>query len=108
MAKISKTAAAVRSFIATAKELGWGISLRGDIVSIHKAIARNNSASFAAADGEYMSVLTMAPMSRPGSIWGTDGGSVGGHSAMKNGSFVMNMSGVSKRFLTSLRKELAA
>jgi hypothetical protein len=46
------------------------------------------------------------PTTGSGSIWGTDGGGVGAIAAMRNGEFIMNRSGVSKRFAKAVREYL--
>ena len=57
-------------------------------------------------DSEYYWILSLAPQSRPGSIWGTDGGGVGALSAMDTRRFKMYKSGVNKRVLNQLGKLL--
>jgi hypothetical protein len=53
-----------------------------------------------------ISVLDLAPL-KGGSVWGTDGGSIGGAVALQNGQFVMNKSGSGGvRFMRELRKQL--
>ena len=111
--KLSKSAQIAHDFIAFARKLGWQPSVRtigGDIknatVTIQKAIAPNCNESFSAADWQYHAILSILPQTRPGSIWGTDGGSVGGYSAMRHGVFFMNMTGVDVRVLRALDKAL--
>jgi hypothetical protein len=52
---------------------------------------------------DYHHILTTLPH-RGGSMWGTDGGSVGGYVALTNGHFEMNLSGVSKVAIRELGK----
>ena len=61
---------------------------------------------FVRCDSEYYWILSLAPQSRPGSIWGTDGGGVGALSAMDTRRFKMYKSGVNKRVLNQLGKLL--
>jgi hypothetical protein len=83
--------------LATAQRLGWTITqARDSIVTISKTITPNNAESFRIADSEYYTILSQLPRTQPGSMWGTDGGGIGGLSAMISGRFVMNTSGVSK------------
>lgn len=100
---MTKTQTLANTIIDNAAELGWTISTRENIVSIAKTISPGCKDSFAQADGEYFGILSMIPMTRAGSMWGTDGGGMGAVAAMKNGRFIMNMSGGSKRLLKALR-----
>jgi hypothetical protein len=52
-------------------------------------------------------ILDMAPL-KGGSVWGTDGGSIGGHVGMKNGQYVLNKSGTGKRFTAAVQKLIGA
>jgi hypothetical protein len=88
----------------TAKTLGWEIEIRGSVLTITKNIKPNDNADFCRADAEYYSILGLLPMTSAGSIWGTDGGGIGAISAINTGRMVMNMSGGSKRVLSSLAK----
>jgi hypothetical protein len=90
-----------------ADRFGWTVDVRGDLLTIRKYVA--NREEFVQADGEYYSVLSARPRTRSGSVWGTDGGGMGGMGAigiMDGGTFVMNASGGSKRVLSALNKIL--
>jgi hypothetical protein len=87
-----------------AAELGFEITVRGDILTVSKRIIPGDNQSFADADMSVYSVLELLPRTSPGSDWGTDGGSIGGMTAMNNGRFVMNRSGGSKRVLQALAR----
>lgn len=50
------------------------------------------------------SIIYDLPSSEPGSVWGTDGGSIGGMVALQTGIFKLNRSGVSKRVLSAIKK----
>lgn len=92
-------------FVSLADQYGFNISIRNTIVSITKHI--NGNDEFRDADMSYYSVLDYAPaLKNQSSVWGTDGGSIGGLSAIKSGLFKMNKSGIKKGFLTALRKEM--
>ena len=91
-----------KKFKESCENQGWDYFVRGSILSITKSIRSRED--FVKADSEYYFLLGIAPTTSPGSIWGTDGSGVGALSAMKSGLFVMNKSGVSKRFLSALMK----
>lgn len=85
-----------------ADELGFSLTVRGTILTVSKRITPGDNASFADADMSVYSVLELLPRTSPGSDWGTDGGSIGGMTAMQTGRFVMNRSGGSARILKAL------
>lgn len=85
-----------------ADELGFSLTVRGTILTVSKRITPGDAASFADADMSVYSVLDLLPRTSPGSDWGTDGGSIGGMTAMQTGRFVMNRSGGSARILKAL------
>ena len=101
---MSKAADIATDIVKAAQEDNWTLEVRGSILTISKQITPNNNDAFCDADMGYYSVLGLLPTSGPGSMWGTDGGSVGGLTAMKTGRFVMNKSGGSKRVLNALKK----
>jgi hypothetical protein len=83
-------------FLSAARDAGYTVAVRGTVVSIAKRFTPGDRDAFVACDGDYYGLLAMLP-ARGGSMWGTDGGSVGGYVALKDGAFVMNVSGVSAR-----------
>ena len=101
MPATTKTAAAARQFVAAARAAGWQISSHNNTVSITKHFTPNSRDEFVALDGEYYAILSLVK-ARGGSMWGTDGSGVGGYSAMVNGCFRMNVSGVSDRTIAAI------
>lgn len=99
---MSKAMQTAKEIFNTAQELGWNIEVRrnNSLLTITKRI--NGMDEFVTADMEYYSILGLLPVSRPGSMWGTDGGGVGAISAMNTGVFTMNLSGGNKRVLKAL------
>jgi hypothetical protein len=96
-----KAAVAAREFAAACKAAGWQYAVREGTVTIRKHFAPGDEAEFVRLDGEYYGLLALVP-ARGGSIWGTDGGGVGGYSAILHGCFTMNVSGVNKGFAAAL------
>jgi len=88
-----------QKIVDVAKELGWNVQVRGDILTITKNIRRNDNDDFVRADMEYYSIIGLLPRTQPGSDWGTTGDGCGALSALANGKFVVNRSGGSKRVL---------
>lgn len=95
----TKTAAA--NFAAAARNAGWTISSRDNVVTITKHFTPGSREEFVQLDGEYYGILSLVK-ARGGSMWGTDGSGVGGYSAMLHGCFTMNVSGVSPAFIAAL------
>jgi hypothetical protein len=95
---------AANEFAALCRDGGWKIRIKTDtVVSISKSFAPNDREAFLDCDMDYHHILTTLPH-RGGSMWGTDGGSVGGYVALTNGHFEMNLSGVSKVAIRELGK----
>jgi hypothetical protein len=98
---------AAHDFAAACSRNGWNILIKGEqTVAICKQFAANDRDAFVSCDGDYYDLLTILP-ARGGSMWGTDGGSVGGYVAMTSGTFVMNQSGISKVAVRELDKIVA-
>jgi hypothetical protein len=103
---MTKSEQQVSEFLTTTAKYGWTVSrVRGGVVEITKLIKPGCNESFVTADMEYYSILSMAP-GKGGSIWGTDGGGIGGMVAMNTGRFVMKKSGVNKSFIKKLSQQV--
>ena len=101
---MNKTQEQVARFISECKLEGFSWSVVcGSVVRITKIFTPGDKDTFAACDMLAGSVLAFAPL-KGGSVWGTDGGSVGGHVALTRGEFVMSKSGDGKLFIAALRK----
>lgn len=99
--------AEVQTFISKAKEAGFDIVCGDSIVSITKEFTPGDAKAFAQCDSQYYWILRLVPVVKSNSsIWGTDGGGVGGWVAIQNGKFIMNISGVKKSFIKELQKHL--
>lgn len=81
-----------------------GVSLRGShgtVMTASVQFAPGDRAAYAAAEAACLRVLALVPMLRPGTVWGTDSGSVGGAAGLREGLCRMNKSGVSSRLVTA-------
>ncbi len=74
----------------------------GSIITLRKTFTAHDNAGFASAETD-VSIIYDAP-GKGGSVWGTDGASIGGMVALQNGVMRMNKSGVQKRWLAALKK----
>lgn len=94
-----------KSIKAAADKHGFTLEVRGGILTVHRRYQGGDvNAWFRDCDMTYGCVTGLLPSVEPGSEWGTDGGSVGGMSAINSGYFKMNKSGGSKRVLAALTK----
>lgn len=94
-------------FLNTCKRLGWIPILKSpSVVCIAKSFTPGDSQAFVDCDAQAYDILDIAPL-KGGSVWGTDGGSVGGYVAVINGQYVLNKSGTGKRFTSALQKILS-
>lgn len=92
----------VDAFLTAARDHGFMVSIASEnVVRITKTFAVGDNDAFTACDMFGGSVLALVPL-RGGSVWGTDGGSVGGMSALKHGRYTLNKSGTAKRFMSVL------
>lgn len=96
-----------RAFCDAAKAGNWKIEARSEIVTITRHFAPGDNAEFVSCDGDYHGVLSTL-RAKGGSMWGTDGGGVGCHVALRTGTFRMNVSGVGKRVIAAILKLQAA
>lgn len=102
---MSKAKDLAQSIINQAEHLGWTVYVRGEsILHIEKTFEPGNMDEFVKTDCEWYSILSLMPTTSAGSTWGTDGSGVGAVSAHKEGLFMMNKSGCSKRILNALKK----
>lgn len=99
--------AQVKTLIEAATKHKFNIVATSDtIIRITRKFEVGDRQAFCECDMMASSVLDLAPL-KGGSVWGTDGGSIGGAVALQNGQFVMNKSGSGGvRFMRELRKQL--
>lgn len=97
----------VKTFIETAAKCKFNIDASSDtIIRITRKFRAGDRQIFCECDMTANSVLDLAPL-KDGSVWGTDGGSIGGAIALQNGQFIMFKSGSGGvRFMRELRKQL--
>ena len=93
-----------RAFADICKAYGWSYDASSDtVIRIFKKFTPGDLNAFTLCDSQYFSILCKAPM-KGGSVWGTDGGGIGGMAAIRDGHFQMQKSGTSaKRFMKALR-----
>lgn len=93
-----------RQFIGECKHHGFTFIVMGRVIRVSKRFAPGDTEAYTSCDANGPYLLQFVPQTGPGSVWGTDGGSVGGYVGLKNGEYVLNKSGVSARFIQALEK----
>ena len=103
MTKARQTA---QAFLNAAKADGFTPVIKtSSVVAITKSFTPGDKDAFTDCDMTAPSLLDQLG-ARGGSVWGTDGGSVGGAIALNNGRFTLSVSGVPKRVTDALQKIL--
>jgi len=87
-------------FVAHCKACGITIERATHILTLSKRIPVGDRAAFADAESD-CSIIYDLP-GGCGSVWGTDGASIGGMTALNTGRFSLNRSGVQKRILKAI------
>lgn len=82
-----------KEFVSLVKKYGWNIILKSNsVIAIHKTFTPGDKVAFSNADMEAYGLLGMLPL-KGGSVWGTDGGSIGGQVGLNGGYYTLNKSG---------------
>jgi hypothetical protein len=100
-----KPADIAKRFVQSCRNNQVAIEIRGaDILTLTKRIPIGDGLAFADAESD-CSIICELP-GGCGSVWGTDGGSIGGMVAMQAGQFKLNRSGIQKRILKAIREAM--
>jgi len=92
-----------REFHNYATAHGWTYSVSDSVVTILKRFTPGDNDAYIECDMFAFDILAKAPL-RGGSVWGTDGGSIGGYTGLNGGYYKLNKSGTAKRFTAELAK----
>jgi hypothetical protein len=102
MKKPTKAQEQALEFAVACKQHGFSYEINlGGSVRIFKEFTPGDKQAYSECDMMAGHVLGLAPL-KGGSIWGTDGGSVGGYIGLQKGLFTMNKTGTGDRFLKAL------
>ena len=75
------------------------------ILTLEKRLKGNDrNLDFSDAESDCSIIYDLPSSADGGSVWGTDGGSIGGMIAIQTGLFKLNRSGVSKRVMSAIKK----
>src|SRR4051794_5979962 len=92
----------VTEFVAGAT--GWNVQLirragsSSVVVQVERTFGAADVAAYRAFERDAEALLDLAPITTPGSTWGTDSASVGGHASLTGGYMRLSKSGVSVRW----------
>lgn len=101
--KVSAVVEAAKKFVSEAKAGGWSVYASAASVTITKSFTPGDKLAYSDADSDAYGILGLAPL-KGGSVWGTDGGSVGGAVGLDGGYYRLSKSGTGKRFLAVVAK----
>jgi hypothetical protein len=90
--------------LSMAKETGFQIAVSGSVLTVHKRFTPGDHDAYTMAEGDANSIVGLVKRTEPGSTWGTDGGSIGGHVGLQGGYMTLHKSGCSKRILNAIAK----
>lgn len=79
-------------FVAECRKYGWTFESKPSIVRVSKRFTPGSNEEFTQCESEANYLLSLVPL-KGGSIWGTDGASIGGYSGLIRGEFVLAKSG---------------
>lgn len=80
------------------------IWVRDTVVTITGEFTPGDTNAYVTCDATAESILALLPMTYPGTVWGTDGRSVGGHAGLTGGYFRLSKSGVGKRYARAVAR----
>lgn len=93
------------SFVAHCRKNEISITRCDRILTLEKRLlGMDRNRDFCDAESDCSIIYDLPSSADGGSVWGTDGGSIGGMVAMQTGLFKLNRSGVSKRVLSAIKK----
>lgn len=99
MSTTTTPAEQAREILALVDELGARLEISADkeIATVSFSFEPGDSRAYIQAESDALRILALLPMNRPGTVWGTDSASVGGHAGLTGGYVRMNKSGIAKR-----------
>ena len=102
------TASLVSEFVQACKTAGFRFTSRtygaDYVIEVSTSFTPGNASAYLTAERDSYNLLSLVPVVSYGSTWGSDSGSVGGHTALTSGQFRMCKSGVGRRFGAALAK----
>lgn len=103
---MSKASLQASAFLAAASRNGFSVQIKGSsVVCIERQFEPGDRNAYVACDMMGPDVLDLAPL-RGGSVWGSDGASVGGMVALHSGRYSLNKSGNGSAFMRALAAKI--
>ncbi len=102
IAQVKNFAAECRARGVTIRRIEAGRS----VLTLTKDFAPGDKAAYCKAESDVGIIYTVR-QTEPGSTWGTDSGSIGGHVGIEQGRMILHRSGCSKRWLKELDLEMS-
>lgn len=110
MTRTTTAQTAAEKFVAEAHAAHFTVEVKGYsgsmVVTVQTTFTPGNADEYSCAESFANTLLARVPMTYPGTVWGTDGASVGGHAGLTGGYMRLNKSGVGARFANAVRKAL--
>ena len=103
---MTKAKQTVSTFLDAARAEGFVVTVKAQtVVCVSRSFRAGDKDAFTDCDMTAPGLLDILG-ARGGSMWGTDGGSMGGAVALQTGEFRLNVSGVPKRVTKELSGEV--
>jgi hypothetical protein len=102
---MNKSLEQAKIFLSECKKHGFSVEVFNNVIKIKKRFSPGDKKAYTYCDMFGESVLSLAPL-KGGSVWGTDGASVGGYVALTRGEYILNKSGSGSKFISALKKLL--
>lgn len=104
---INKVEQTALEFMAKCKATGVAIEdCNGSVITLCKRFRPGDTAAYCRAESE-VGIIYSIRQTEPGSTWGTDGASIGGHAGLTGGYMRLHRSGCSRKVLAIIKKHTA-
>jgi hypothetical protein len=107
---MTETLTDAAEFARVVKQGGWTVEFWRESAysaigcTVEKRFPAGDGNAYASAETEANYLLSFLPMMYPGTVWGTDGRSVGGHAGLTGGYMRLSKSGCGARVAKALAK----
>lgn len=109
----SKTQVAAEEFLAEVADAGFKVEVKnfggtgGAVLTLTTTFPAGDHAAYVKADMDAAHLMSAVKVVDYGATWGTTSDGVGGHAGLTDGYYLLNKSGVSKRFVAAVAKAMA-
>ena len=99
----AETAAEV---VAYAREHGVSLHVSGGVLRAEVTFEAGDRRAYMQAEARCSRALSFVRQTSPGTVWGTDSGSIGGHVGLTEGRCHLSKSGCAKRVVAEIAKQI--